>query len=426
MTAPVAPGRSAAGTAPAGTAPVASGRSAGRPRSRSLRGGPGGPVRGWWATVRRHRGLALVVALVLLGAAGLTALTGAGQQVRTPSDPDNPRPNGARALARVLAEHGVQVDVVRSQSELMSTPLGPGTTLLVTSTENLSRSVAAHTAAHARRADRMVLLSPGGDPVEGMRLSVDPSVASVWDPVLAGCATAGLTPELVISGGDRTYRPRRAALGAEQCFTDGAGAVMLTLPATSARPAVTLLGSRQVLANGSVLEADNAAVALRLTGGSPRLVWYVADATDIPADEATSLDSLVPRWVAPGLLLGTSALLALMLWRGRRLGRLVLEPLPAVVSAIETTRSRARMYHKAGDRARAAAVLQSGARARLTAYLGLPRGSDAAALAAAVAAVTGRPLTQVSAALTAPPPDDPSLLALAQQLATLEKEVRRP
>ena len=379
-----------------------------------------------WAALRRRRGLALVVGLVLLGAAALTLLTGTTGQISTPSDPENSGPQGAQAVARVLSDHGVRVEVVRSLSALRASNAGPGTTVLVTSTENLSRTVAAATAAHAVGADRLVLLSPGGDAVEGMGLPVDAASMPVWDLVRAGCRSAGLTPDLAISGGDHTYRPRAAAEGARQCFTDSGGGVVLTLPATARRPAVTLLGSAEVLANGSVLQADNAAVALRLLGAAPRLLWYVADPADVPADDPTSLDTLVPAWVWPGLALATSAVLAMMLWRGRRLGRLVAEPLPAVVSATETTRSRSRMYHKAGDRTRAAAVLQAGTRSRLTAYLGLPRGTDPATLAAGVAAVTGRSHAEVAAALSGAPHDDPSLIALAQQLATLEKEVRRP
>jgi hypothetical protein len=124
--------------------------------------------------------------------------------------------------------------------------------------------------------------------------------------------------------------------------------------------------------------------------------------------------------------LATSAVVFLCLWRGRRLGRLVIEPLPVVVRAVETTESRGRMYRKSGDRDRALAVLQLGTRRRLAAYLGLSPSSPVGSVAAAAAAVSGRNYQDVLDVLSSPAAhDDPSLLELANTLAALEKEVRR-
>ena len=38
-----------------------------------------------------------------------------------------------------------------------------------------------------------------------------------------------------------------------------------------------------------------------------------------------------PKWIGPALWLTLAACLLLMFWRGRRLGRLVTEPLPVIV-----------------------------------------------------------------------------------------------
>ena len=65
------------------------------------------------------------------------------------------------------------------------------------------------------------------------------------------------------------------------------------------------------------------------------------------------------------------AVLALLVWRSRRLGALASEPLPVVVKAIETTRSRGRLYRKAGDRDHAAGALRAAARVRAAERLGL-------------------------------------------------------
>ena len=74
-----------------------------------------------------------------------------------------------------------------------------------------------------------------------------------------------------------------------------------------------------------------------------------------------------------------------MLWRGRRLGPLVVEPLPVVVKAVESTQGRGRLYRRVRDRAHAAEILRAATARRLAARLGCPRGTDAGALVAPVA-----------------------------------------
>ena len=126
------------------------------------------------------------------------------------------------------------------------------------------------------------------------------------------------------------------------------------------RDGVTLLGASELLTNDQVLRADNAAVALRLLGQHDRLVWYVPEVADLVGDDGVSLRTLVPEWVFPGLWIAGATVVALLLWRVRRLGPLVTEPLPVTVKAIETARSRGRLYRKAGDRAHAARALRQG------------------------------------------------------------------
>ena len=114
------------------------------------------------------------------------------------------------------------------------------------------------------------------------------------------------------------------------------------------RDGLTLLGAAQALSNDQVLRADNAAALLRLLGSGSRLVWYVPSIDDLVAGDGVSLTTLLPRWIRPGLWLAALAVAALILWRARRLGPLASEPLPVVVKAIETTRSRGRLYRRWG------------------------------------------------------------------------------
>ena len=60
-----------------------------------------------------------------------------------------------------------------------------------------------------------------------------------------------------------------------------------------------------------------------------------------------------------GLVQMLVAVAVLALWRARRLGRVVEEPLPVVVKAIETTQRRGRLDRKARDRQHAAAALRT-------------------------------------------------------------------
>ena len=190
----------------------------------------------------------------------------------------------------------------------------------------------------------------------------------------------------------------------------------------------TYFGAGEALTNDQVLRGDNAAVVLRLLGEHDKLVWYVPTYDDAAEDETVSLWSFAPDWLVPSLWLGSFSLIALILWRGRRLGRLASEPLPVVVRAVETTRSRGRMYRRADDRPYAVSAMRAAARRRLADHLRLGRGASESDVITAVALHVGRPEEQIGALLAhhAPVPgSDPGLVQLAQELMQLDREVRR-
>ena len=82
--------------------------------------------------------------------------------------------------------------------------------------------------------------------------------------------------------------------------------------------------------------------------------------------------------------------LVTILWRARRFGRLVPEPLPVVVRAAETQEGRARLYRQASARGRAAATLRTTTLRRLAARLAAPAGTTPDQLVTLVAQATGR------------------------------------
>ncbi len=368
---------------------------------------------------RRHRSTLLVVAGLVLGVAVVLAL-GGGSASTIPLDPANKAPDGAQALARVLDDQGVEVEVVRSADALDDADVDAGTTVLVTSTENLGPSTVDRLLATTDEA-QLVLAVPGPAVTDALGAEAG-GPSSSDDPRPAECVGSDL---VALLEGLEVRTDQGAEYPAPAgCFYGDNGALV-------AKPAdgVVLLGAVDVLRNGAILEADNAAVALRLLGQHDRLVWYVPDVADLAADDAVTLSSLLPDWLRPGLWLAALAMLALVLWRGRRLGALATEPLPVVVRAIETTRSRGRLYRHADDRAHAAATLRAAGRAAAADRLRLPAGHDPDGLVRDVARHVDRPVVEVAHLLhpDAPAPtNDQDLIALATALAELDREVRRP
>ncbi|NAZ84111.1 hypothetical protein GTR02_20085 [Kineococcus sp. R8] len=135
--------------------------------------------------------------------------------------------------------------------------------------------------------------------------------------------------------------------------------------------------------------------------------------------------SLVPPWALPSAVLLLLAGLAVAPWRGRRLGRLVPEPLPVVVRSVESVEGRARLYARAGARGRAAEALRSAALRRLRVLVRLDATAPAHDVADAVAWATGRPAPELRALLLpAEPPDEAALVRLAGDLDALESQLR--
>ena len=208
------------------------------------------------------------------------------------------------------------------------------------------------------------------------------------------------------------------------------GGLGLDDSATRSQGSTTILGMSQALTNAELATSGNAALGMNVLGATRTVVWWLpsfADPLQFSGDEPPSIQDLVPGWVSWVLVQLALALLVVVWWRARRLGRVVVEPLPVVVRATEAVEGRARLYRRGGARGRAADALREGTTSRLRTRLGLPRTADPETVAAAIAARTGRSAPEVTN-LLAPgrtPPDDASLTALADALDTLENEVRR-
>ncbi len=365
----------------------------------------------------------VAVGLIVIGGALVLALV-AGGPGSGRLDPTAPQPSGSRAVAQVLGDLGVQVDrrttirgVVRSTDAV---PSGAASTVVVTDPDLL--------------VDEQVdtLLETGADLV-----LVSPARPERFAPAVTGgqpSATEVRSPGCRLRAARRAGRADTGGFGFE---VQGGGDAVLCY-ARDGVPSlvqirergrhVTFLGSPVALTNDRFSDEGNAALALGLLGSHDRLVWYLPSLADVPASAAqTSFYDLVPYSVWWGLVQLTVAALLLALWRGRRLGRVVVEDLPVVVRAAETTEGRARLYRRANARDTAAETLRGAARSRLGKALGVPTRSAPATVVDAVAARTRRGPDEVTGLLYgAAPADDSELVRLADELDALDREVRRP
>jgi hypothetical protein len=200
----------------------------------------------------------------------------------------------------------------------------------------------------------------------------------------------------------------------ERCY-DGALAAART---RSGHP-LTVVGAPDPFTNGRLADHGNAALGLGLLGSADDLWWVLPDPGAGPGDQ-TSLFDILPGWVEPVLWQLLLAGVLLALWRGRRLGPVVTEPLPVVVRAAESVEGRGRLYRRARARDRAADALRGGARARILPFLGLGTDPPPDSLVAAVATRSRLRPDEVAGLLFGRAPgDDAGLVHLADALDTL-------
>ncbi|WP_234346478.1 DUF4350 domain-containing protein [Cellulomonas timonensis] len=387
------------------TAPVVGDGTTGRSRARSR-----------W---RRARWPLAIVCLVLL--VGLLAALPAPRTSTVALAPDNPSANGSRALAEVLREQGVDITYVRASAAALEAA-GPGTTLLVTSDATLTDDQAAQIA--ASEADLVLI-----DPVWILSLvtSSADTTAEFAPPQVrtAECAD----PDALAAGTVDVSGRGFVALddAATTCFPvpggeSAAGAYLVV----EGERRVTALADGSLLANDTITAEGNAALALRTLGRHDHLVWYVPSLADTGEAAGPPLRDMLPPWAGPlGLQLLLVAAVAAV-WRARRLGRVVVEPLPVTVRSGEATRGRGRLYRRSRSYGHAAAALRAGVATRTAAQLGLPRSAPAPVVIDALARATGRAAEDVAGLLYGPPPtDDTGLALLARTLDELESEVHR-
>jgi hypothetical protein len=372
------------------------------------------------ARIRSWRRPALVVAVVLGVGLLATALTLSGA-AQDRLDPDGAAPQGARALRVLLEDQGVAVTRVTTSAAALSAA-GPDGTLVVVASARLGDAALDRLAAY--RGD-LVLVEPSQRVLAALAPEITlgtPIPSEVRDP---GCGYDVATRAGRADGGGLAAVSSTPSGGTvDLCYggPDGAGLVHLVHPGGRV---LVVLGSGAALTNDLLGNEGNASLGLGVLGGHGRLTWLMSG-PELDGAGQKSVSELLPRGVGLAALQLVVVVLLLALWRGRRLGPLVVEPLPTVIRAAETTEGRARLYRRARATGPAASALRGASIRRLLPLVGLGPAASAAETTPVVAARSGMSTADVHALLFGPAPgDDAALVRLKAQLDALERTVRR-
>lgn len=409
-------------SAPVSAGPAALPRAGGEGRSGPAPAGspadqPGGSraQRGW----RAWRVPLAIIAFVL--AAGVViALLQPRTAVPGYLSPDSTAPDGTHALADILGARGHSVMLVTTVPAAAAAARR-GTTLVITSPFLL-------TARQQRRLARtqasLILVEPDPDALAVLAPPVRQDGGGPVGTLLPTCTlpAAMLAGPADLGGAGLQVRPGTPAA---QCYISDGRATLIRY--RSGGRFITVLSSGELLTNGSLARQGNAALAINLLSTGSRVIWLVPLVGLGPAGSSgqqplTSLVPLTTYLVAIQLVL---ALVLAALWRGRRLGPLIVERLPVIVRAAETVEGHARLYQSHRARGRVAAELRAALLRRASPAIGLPAGAPPAEVTAALAARSALAEARVADLVYgAAPRSDADLITLAADLDALDREVR--
>ncbi|MFS4098002.1 DUF4350 domain-containing protein, partial [Streptomyces sp. AF1A] len=211
-------------------------------------------VRAAWP---RTRGIALAVVLILAAAVAMAVVRSTTRHGDL--DPRSVDPYGSRAVAQLLADHGVSTRVVTTLGSARAAAR-PDTTLLVAVPDLLTggQQTQLHEAT-AASGGRTVLVAPRSWSVERLAPGVAADPAESTGTALApGCDL----PEARRAGSAETggVRYTTTRLDADICYPSARLATLLRIPAASGGGDTVVLGAPDILYNNRLDKQGNASL----------------------------------------------------------------------------------------------------------------------------------------------------------------------
>ncbi len=358
----------------------------------------------------------LLVILVIAMACGLAVVLLPTTDVDSRAlSTTNTTESGARALARVIEAHGVDVHEASGPRDALARAEDPDTTLVVAFPGRASPEVLDA----LRRAHTVVWIGmeQAYTDVDGLEPVSEGAQIPSGGAVSAGsnCSSATAERAATITKGAFGVRASGDWSG---CYDLGNETWAYAERDTDEGFHAVIADSRLVR-NSTIDEFGDAALAIGAIARTPHVVWYIAEWDDTLSD----IEPATPAWMIPLLLVLVAAGLAAALAQGRRLGRLVPEDLPSPIPASETVIGRGRLLHRSHDRGHAARALRAETARRLGRRLGVPPGAPPQQLHAALVRGGIAP-ARAQVLLWGPAPaSDRDLVDLATELARLEEDI---
>lgn len=370
--------------------------------------------------------------VVVVAAVVLTVLLTPKGETGEPYDLKSTEPDGYRGLDLLLDSTGTDVSMVDA-GDISESSVDRFDTVFVPLGGRAEADVVGQWRRYVEAGGRLVLGSPsdhiGPAPVDigfiAGGIGVEPGTCDV-------ASMAGLDRVRI----DGILGAVEVPSGASSCFGDGTEAVVVIEQFGTG--SVTALASPDLFTNSTMGAPkpdkpvgeipDNAVVAELLLGRSPdggdtNRLAVVTSGVDAPLEPGTeSLTDLMSPGVKLGLLELAAAFGFYLVYRGRRHGRVVTEPVPVSIAGSAFVEAVGSLLERQGDVGRAAEVLRDGQCRVLAERLGVPRSTPRRDLAHVLAARTGRDPAQVEHLLTGPVDDERSLVELTRELDSLRQE----